>query len=68
MYMRGKFGQKNVASTYQTAKRQNGMCFDRDFEWKLDCNAYQIKNVQFGMYVRGNFCQKNVVSTYQTAK
>ena len=28
------------------------MCFDRDFEWKLDCNAYQIKNVQFGMYVR----------------
>ena len=44
------------------------MCFDRDFEWKFDCNAYQIKNVQFGMYMKGNFCQKNVASTYQTVK
>ena len=68
MYMRGKFGQKNVASTYQTAKRQNGMCFDRDFVGNLDCNAYQIKNVQFGMYMRGKFGQKNVASTYQTVK
>ena len=44
------------------------MYFDRDFVGKFDCNAYQIKNVQFGMYVRGNFGQKNVVSAYQTVK
>ena len=49
------FFWKPVQNTYQTAKRQNGMCFDRDFVGNLDCNAYQIKNVQFGMYVRGKF-------------
>ena len=32
------------------------MYFDTDYVGKFDCNAYQIKNVQFGMYVRGNFC------------
>ena len=44
------------------------MYFDRDFVGKVDCNAYQIKNVQFGMYMKGNFGQKNVASTYQTSK
>ena len=44
------------------------MCFDRDFEWKLDCNAYQIKNVQFGMYVIGSFGNKMVANTYQNEK
>ena len=31
------------------------MYFDTDYVGKLDCNTYQIKNVQFGMYMRGNF-------------
>ena len=44
------------------------MCFDRDFEWKLDCNAYQIKNVQFGMYIREVFCLQNVANAYQNVK
>ena len=44
------------------------MCFDRDFVGKLDCDTYQIKNVQFGMYMKGKFGQKNVASTYQTLK
>jgi len=35
------FYWKLVQNTYQTAKRQNGMCFDRDFVGKLDCNTYQ---------------------------
>ena len=55
MYIGEVFSLQNVVNTYQTVKWQNGMCFDRDFVGKLDCNTYQIKNVQFGMYVRGKF-------------
>ena len=44
------------------------MCFDRGFVGKFDCNAYQIKNVQFGMYVIESFCNKMVANTYQNEK
>ena len=44
------------------------MYFDRDFVGKLDCDTYQIKNVQFGMYVIGSFGNKMVANTYQNEK
>ena len=52
MYYCGGSERKIACNTYQTAKRQNGMCFGRDFVGKLACNTYQIKkNVIWYVYL-----------------